>query len=187
MRECAGGEAGFSLVEVLIAAAMLSMAVVALAELFGMAAISNRRARDTTYAALLASQKMEQLRALEYGFDQAGAAVTDITSDTSLVPAGADGGTGLSASPSDTLEHNTPGFADYLDASGASLGGGAGIPAGTVYLRRWSITPAGPDPANLLILQVRVFPLGGHRGTDGSAGRMPGEARMLVVRARRAS
>ena len=174
--------------EVAVATAILAMAVVSLAELFGIAVVSNRRARDATYAALLASQKMEQLRALAYVFDRAGVAVTDTTTDTTLVPATPDGGTGLGASPPDALARNTAGFVDYLDASGTSLGGGASVPPGTAYIRRWSIEPAAVSPGNLLVLQVLVVPLrGGRVATGGGAGRVPAEARVVGVRARKAT
>ena len=173
--------------EVAVATAILAMAIVSLAELFGIAAVSNRRARDATYAAVLAFQKMEQLRGLVYVFDSEGVAVTDTTTDTAVVPAAPDGGTGLSASPPDALARNTAGFVDYLDASGTSRGGGASVPAGTVYIRRWSIEPAPDNPGNLLVLQVLVRPLRSDRAADrGGAGRMPDEARVVGARARKA-
>jgi type II secretory pathway pseudopilin PulG len=177
------GSEGFSLAEVAVATAMLAMAVVALVELFGIAAVSNRRAHDATYAAVLAGQKMEQLRVLAYAFDSAGVAVTDSTTDTAVVPAVPDGGTGLSASPPDALTRNSAGFVDYLNASGASLGGGADALTGTVYIRRWSIEPGTSNPGNLLLVQVRVVPL--HAGRAAGAGRAPDEARVVGVRARK--
>jgi prepilin-type N-terminal cleavage/methylation domain-containing protein len=53
---------GFSLVEVLVAVALLVTGAMALAQLFTVAAASNARAADMTYAAVLAAQKVEELR-----------------------------------------------------------------------------------------------------------------------------
>lgn len=59
--------AGFSLIEAVVAVALLATAVVALAGLFGVATRSNLDARSTTYATVLAAQKLEQLRATGVG------------------------------------------------------------------------------------------------------------------------
>jgi type II secretory pathway pseudopilin PulG len=179
---------GFSLCEVAIATAILATAIVSLAELFGIASVANRRARDATYAIVLACQKLEQLRALTYTVDAAGQPTTDTTTDTAIAPPGAAGGTGLSDSPSGSLDRNTAGFVDYLDGNGASLGGGATAPHGTMYVRRWSIEPSPDNPGSLLILQVRVLPLRGDRALDrAGSGRMPDEARVTSLRMRRSS
>jgi Tfp pilus assembly protein PilV len=69
---------GFSLLEVLIALSILIIAVVTLAMVMGRSAATNTSARRTTYATLLATDKIEQLRALP--FDDA--ALTTSTTDT---------------------------------------------------------------------------------------------------------
>jgi prepilin-type N-terminal cleavage/methylation domain-containing protein len=131
---------GFSLVEVLFALVVLSVAVSGLAHLLTVAAYTNARARATTYAAVLAQQKMEQLRGLAYGFDPGGGAVTDVDTDITAQPELPGGGAGLQSSPPGTLAANTVGYVDYVDASGASLGGAAAVPPpGTTYIRRWSV------------------------------------------------
>jgi type II secretory pathway pseudopilin PulG len=53
--------AGTTLIEVLVATSVLATGLVAIAQLFLIAAASNRVARDTTVAATLAAQKVEQL------------------------------------------------------------------------------------------------------------------------------
>jgi hypothetical protein len=58
---------GFTLLEVLIATTLLFVAVAALAGLSLMATRANVNAKTTTMAALLAAQKIEQLRALPWG------------------------------------------------------------------------------------------------------------------------
>jgi prepilin-type N-terminal cleavage/methylation domain-containing protein len=55
-------DAGFSLVEVLVASALLVGAIAALAHVFVIAARANLDAQSATYATVLAMQKMEELR-----------------------------------------------------------------------------------------------------------------------------
>lgn len=54
---------GFSLVEVLIATTLLATAISGLAHLFALAIRANFDAGDTTWATVLAAQKIEELRA----------------------------------------------------------------------------------------------------------------------------
>lgn len=54
---------GFSLVEVLIATGLLATAMASLAHLFAIATRANMEAGDTTWATVLAMQKIEELRA----------------------------------------------------------------------------------------------------------------------------
>jgi prepilin-type N-terminal cleavage/methylation domain-containing protein len=179
---------GFSLVEVLVATAILSVALAALAPLFAMATDANARAKATTFASVLASEKLEQLRGLTWGFDPLGLPLSDTTTDLTVVPETPTGGTGLGPSPPGTLAANTSGYCDFLDASGRSLGGGTTPPAGTVYIRRWSVEPLPTNPNNTLVLQVLVTRLR-HRGStvNGQPGapRLLGEARVVTVRTRK--
>lgn len=84
---------GFSLLEVLVAVTILSTAGWTLAHLFVVAESANRSARTTTVAALLAQQKLEELRA--------------------ATP---------SPSPPGSLGEDVPGYSDSLDGSGRSPG-----------------------------------------------------------------
>jgi len=79
-------EAGFTLVETLVATTMLAVALTALAELFVISVRNNAVAKNGTFTSVLASQKMEQLRGLTYGFDVLGLPITDTTTDTSVSP-----------------------------------------------------------------------------------------------------
>lgn len=102
----------------------------------------------------------EQLRALTWGLDDLGRALTDTTSDTTTVPERPSGGMGLSPSPGNTLATDTPGYCDFVDAFGGLLDGGAiaaSAPTGSVYTRRWSITRVPADPDNTIVIQVRVI------------------------------
>jgi prepilin-type N-terminal cleavage/methylation domain-containing protein len=180
-----GSDAGFSLIEVLVATLLLATALVTLAQLFGLSTRSNIGARNTTYTAMLAQQKLEELRALTWGFDTQGLPISDTSTDTAS-PDAAAGGTGLAPSPAGTLANNTAGYVDYIGQFGNRLGGGAALPANTLYVRRWSVEPLPSNPNNTLILQVLVF-----RNTDrGAANNGPGtllpeEARLVTVKTRK--
>lgn len=63
---------GFSLIEVLVASAVLATAIAGLVPLFLVAARANIDARDATYAAVLAAQKIEELRAAPFSAAAAG-------------------------------------------------------------------------------------------------------------------
>ena len=132
---------GFSILEVLVATSILTAAIAALAQLFAISTRANVSAKTTTIATVLARQKMEQLRGLTWGFDAIGLPLSDYTTNVAVVPETPTGGTGLTPSPVYSLKSNVPGYCDFLDRSGTSLGGGATEPSGTLFIRRWSIAP----------------------------------------------
>lgn len=148
--------AGFSLIEVVIALAILIVAVLGLAQLFVYSARAERQGRVVTTASVLASQKLDQLRSLAFTYDAAGVRVTDVASDTTTVPERPAGGVGLTASALTSLETNTLGYCDFLDAAGRDLGVGPTPPHGTAFVRRWAIVPVGDDPQDSLLIHVRV-------------------------------
>ncbi len=181
-------ESGFSLVEVMVATALLAVGLVSLAQLFAVAAQNNINARNSTFASVLAEQKMEQLRALAWGFDPVGLPLSDVATNTAAQLETAPGGTGLSPSPDTSLTHNTDGYVDYVDRFGNILGGGSTVATGTVYVRRWSIEPLPTDPNNTLIIQVLVTPHVDRSVADAaSVGRLPDEARLTTVKTRKAT
>jgi Tfp pilus assembly protein PilV len=147
---------GFTLLEVLVATALLFVAIAALAGLSIMATRANAAARTTTFTSLLAAQKMEEL----------------------LAGNGAD----LSPSPADALTRNAPGYCDFLDAAGRSLGGGSSPPAQSAFVRRWSLEPLPSSPVHALALQVLVIRVGSNQADTGRAG--PDEAAFVSVRTR---
>ena len=171
-------DAGFSLLETLVAVTLLGVGVGALAQLSVIAADAGRRARGITTASVLAQQKMEQLRALAWWFDRAGQRVTDDASDTSIAPESPTGGRGLSLSPAASLTTNIPGYYDYVDASGRLLGDGGGgtVPTDARYIRRWAIAPVFGDPDDTIAIQVLVAPTGARRAGEA--------ARLIMVRTR---
>jgi type II secretory pathway pseudopilin PulG len=179
-------EAGFSIVEVLVATGLLATALVALAQLFAIATATNQAARNSTITMMLAEQKIEQLRALQYTFDRAALPVQDTETDLAVYPPAATGGKGLSPSTENTLQANTDGYVDYLDHYGRTLGGGTVIPDNTAYIRRWSVEPLPTNPNNVVILQVLVT-RERDRGTGdaGSVSRGPQEARLMTIKSRK--
>lgn len=85
------GRAGTSLVEAVIAIGLLAGAVVLLASMAALAVRTNSRARERTFAALMAVEKLEAL--------------------ASAAPV-------LTPSPGDALTTDVPGCVDFLDAAG---------------------------------------------------------------------
>jgi prepilin-type N-terminal cleavage/methylation domain-containing protein len=182
-----GDERGFSLLEMLVAATILTVGLAALAQLFAISTRANFSAKSTTAAVILAQQKMEQLRGLTWGFDMLGLPIGDDASDTTVIPQAPTGGKGLSPSPLDALQTNQDGYCDFLDRYGYSLGGGTTPPDGAVYIRRWSIEPLPTNPRNTLVLQVLVTPVRDRGSNPGAhTRRLPDEARITSVKTRKA-
>jgi hypothetical protein len=165
--------AGTTLVEVLVALALLVAISIGVAQLFGVAIASGRASFDRTMAVVLAAGKMEELRALEWRYEagpsSALTARTDLSTDLSVQPSAA-GGPGLADSPPGTLDANTPPYVDYLDRHGQWIGTGSAAPFGAVYVRRWAVHPWPADPARLLTLQVLVTTVARERQRPPSSG-----------------
>src|ERR1043166_2185764 len=148
----------------------------------------NIGSRNSTYAAVLAQQKMEELKSLSWGFDQNGLPISDIATDTTQTPEPLVGGTGLSPSPSTSLQENTSGWVDYIDSYGNKLGTGDHAPVNRSEARRWSVSPLPTNPNNTLVIQVLVSRVKDRGVADqGSVNRLPEEARMITVKTRKAS
>jgi prepilin-type N-terminal cleavage/methylation domain-containing protein len=182
---------GFSLVEVLVSMGLLTAVSLGVAQLFALSTRNNLTAKGQTSTTAMAQQKMEQLRALTWGFDLAGQGlpVTDTTSNLAVTPP-TDDGTGLNPSPSDSLERNTEGFVDFLDANGQWVGTGTNTPTGAVYIRRWSITPLPTNPNNTIVIQVLVTPVASENArveSQFTRTRMSGDALLISVKTRKAS
>jgi type II secretory pathway pseudopilin PulG len=178
--------AGFSIVEALIATGMLAGAVLSLAQVFAAATASNAAAARATQASVLAARKLEELRTLSWVFDEAGAVRSELTTDTTRTPESSAGGTGLTPSPASALDEDTAGYVDYIDRFGAKLVPGDHPPPGALFTRRWSIRPLPADPGHTLVIQVRVIATVEAGRAARRAGRLPGEARLVLVRSRRA-
>ena len=158
VRSCSA--AGFTLIETLIAVALLAGLAAGLAHVVVVARRAVALGGADAVAMQAATQKLEELRSLDWTFDpRTGQRVSDTTTDLAQgVPSGR--GAGLRASPAGaaSLEESFPGYADHLDASGAWIEAGAGAEPspGTAYVRRWAVgTHASND--DLLVLQVAVI------------------------------
>jgi type II secretory pathway pseudopilin PulG len=162
------GDAGFSLIEAVLVAGMLASLAVGVAQVFAVSARGNDVARVQTLAAILAAQKMEQLRSLTWAHAPGGEPLSDTSTDLSADPP-SDGGPGLQSGPAGSLNADTPFYTDYLGASGMRVA----ARDSAAYVRRWSITPLASDPGNLLFLQVRVVIVSG------------GDSRLVSIKARR--
>jgi type II secretory pathway pseudopilin PulG len=147
-------EAGFLLLESLIATAIVATAFGVLTHLAVMAARANRTAAMATQATLLASEQAEM-----------------IAGDLS---AG-----GLPLAPADSLIVNRAGFFDLFDARGRPLGSDASAPDAEL-VRRWTIRPLplGPPSARLVLVVVSSW-----NGGLSLAGRRSELARAVIVRA----
>jgi prepilin-type N-terminal cleavage/methylation domain-containing protein len=158
LRVCVPGmkNSGFSLVEALIATAIVSVLAVSVAPLLIVSAERADAARTMSTAALLAGTKLEELRAVPW--------------DSAL----------LAVSPANALATDTPGYVDYLDRAGeAGDGGSAGPPPDTAYIRRWSVAPLPAAPDRAIVLQVAVS-----SHPPRSSGAIP-DVQLVAVRARR--
>jgi prepilin-type N-terminal cleavage/methylation domain-containing protein len=193
---------GFSLIEVAMATSLMAILALGVAQLFAVGALANLRAKNQTSLSLLAVQKMEQLKALQWGFDQGpdalGLAMSDLATDLSqcrwtsspehcatmnaMIPAA---GNGLNPSPDGTLDANTAGYVDYLDRNGNWMGNGAVMPPAAHYARRWAIEPLPTNPHNTLVLQVRVLTREA-AGANAVAARIGGVT-LVSVKTRKAS
>lgn len=180
---------GFSLVEVLISMGILTAVSLGVAQLFAVSTRANFVARGQTSTTAMAEQKMEQLRALTWGFDTDGQGlpVSDTSTNLAAEPP-TQTGAGLNPSPADSLDENTPGYVDYLDAQGKYVGTGSTPPGAAAFIRRWSVRPLPTNPNNTLVLQVFVTSVANEASRAGSPGplrRIAGDALLVSVKTRK--
>ena len=151
---------GFTLIETMVALSIVAVALTALAQLFVIAAQADADARRASFASILATQKIEELRSL---------------------------GPGLAQQGSPSLNSDMAGACDFLDEYGRSLGTGTSPLPGTVYIRRWSVEPTPSDPGTF-VMQVAVFPRTWRSGvaSAGSDARSSGGAHIVTAKTRRA-
>lgn len=171
---------GFSVIEVLIALALLSVAVLGGVQLVVMAIEAMGAARSQSLSAVLASARLEDLRGLTFDFDELGVRSTDVQTDLSTTPRTL-AGTGLATGGSITA--NVAGFVDHLDARGGWVGTGPDAPPTAAFTRRWSISPGLAVP-DLLVVEVVVFRVA-TRPTAAAGRYLPGSAYMVTVFSRR--
>jgi len=177
-------ERGFSLIEVTIAAAVMMIGVISLAQVVLQSGRVNREAKSITLTTILAARKMEQLRALQWTVDETGSPVSDMSTNTAVSPEQMSGGTGLTPSPARSLGQNTAGYCDFVDAAGRVLSGGESPPAGAAFVRRWSISPV-PTLIDTLVIQVAVLPIEASTRSRVDQGPRREETRVMFVKVRK--
>lgn len=179
-------DSGFTLVEVLVAAALLIVAAAGIAQLLSLGLQSTEAGRATTTTSTVAAQKMEQLRALMWAYDERGAPRSDTSTDVSRDPP-ASGGRGLDPSPSGTLDRNVAGYVDYLDAGGRWIGAGPDPPPGALFIRRWAVQALDDDPPRSRVLVVLAALVTEDRaavGASRSRPRLPRDTVLVSLRTR---
>lgn len=98
-----GGGSGFTLIEVLVALAVLMVAVGGLASVAMVTGRSTVDARGADVAQRAAVEKLEQLRSLSWTGDGGTVPVSDWSTDLTGAVVSPAGGRGLGVSPGDTL------------------------------------------------------------------------------------
>lgn len=153
------GQSGTTLLETMVALAILLIVVVGLMSMTLVAiGTTENQGHLAARTAEYAQDKMEQLVALSYG---------DSTSDTTVFPTANSGGTGLAVGGSVDPTSPISGYADYLDSSGNLLASTGGVaPSNWFYIRVWQISiPSGTT--NLKQISV-VTKLGTDVGPQGA-------------------
>ena len=147
-RKARNSESGLTLIETVIALALLLVVAVGVLGLGAVAlATTENQGHLMARTAEYAQDKMEQLLALKF---------CDATSDTTVLPTSSAGGQGLAGCAAPLNNNGTgiggssdptapvAGFVDYLDDSGNLLptGTGGAAPNGWKYIRAWQISSA---------------------------------------------
>ena len=135
---------GFTLVETVVAAALVATAVVVLAHLVALGAEQGAGNRHALAAMIAAQSKLEELRSLSWTYALDGTPLSDA---------------GLSPSPLRSLFEDAPGYAEFLDDAGAIVPEGD-ADSWPVLVRRWAILPLVPADTDTVVLQVCVFRAG---------------------------
>ena len=170
---------GFTVLELVVALAVLTVVVLSVVQVTIYTARAVAVARQLTMGALLAADKLEQLRGLVWAYDASGLPIGDTQSDVTVDPERSSGGAGLRPSPAYALVHNVAGYCDFVDPRGRSLGGGSEPPPGTAFVRRWAIAPLGAS-LDSLVIQVRAL----DRATADRGGTSASDVTLATIRTR---
>jgi hypothetical protein len=155
-----GDSRGVALLEALIACMLMATALAALVHLVTRATTQSLAMRRSATALVLAQAKLEELRALPWRYDAAGAPISSPL---------------LDISPPATLANTVDGWMEVLDRFGDPVD----EEEGAGFERRWSVARFEDGDANTLVLQVCVFI------RDGApAGRL-GDACVQSIRTRK--
>ena len=128
---------GFTLVETIVATAVLITAIGGLAQLFVLTARFMRDSTRSRVALVAAQDKLEMLNAMRFGYDADGAPVVDAR---------------LEPSPPASLDQNVDAFFDWLNGDGAIAS-----ERGSAYVRRWRITAVDLNEPPAIAIDVCVY------------------------------
>jgi prepilin-type N-terminal cleavage/methylation domain-containing protein len=126
---------GFTLIEAIVATAIIATTLVALAHLFTIGAAQTLNNRHALPAITAAQAKLRQLQALTWSY---GAEAPE-----------------LALSPSRTLVEDVNAFVEYLDGNSSVITTGGRQSA--AFIRRWSIRPRNSTDLDTLVLRVCVY------------------------------
>src|SRR5262245_36266331 len=129
---------GFTLIETLLALAVLAGALVTLGQLIATGAAQASAARRTTTALVLAQSKLDELRALPFRFAVDGSRVDSAA---------------LAVSADTSLTEDVAGWIEALDRFGAVVNDRRLLH----YRRRWSVRLLNGIDVDTLVLQVCVL------------------------------
>ena len=176
--------AGYALIETLVAAAIVVALAAGVAQVALLTGAAVQASVVQGRALFLAVQKIEQLQSLAWTFDSDLQPVSDESTSLAFDPP-APGGRGLQASGPVTGPGGD-GYVDYLDRDGRWIGTGAQPPAGTAFVRRWSVSPLAAADGDPLLLQVVVVATGvrGPSATLDLGPNDPGVTWLATVRVR---
>lgn len=174
---------GFTLIEVVIAMALLVALSIGAAMLLTLTLGTLDRSRQHAMALVLARAKLELLVSLTWSVrdvDGVLLLLTDESTDTSRSPP-VSTGRGTLPSPADSLTASREGYVDYLDGQGQWVAadvsaGAAAVPAAACYVRRWAVERTGTGAAELLIVQVMVTTAASARTGAAAFGRSDRDA-----------
>lgn len=142
---------GFTLVETIVATAILVTALAGIAQLFVLSTHLTRQASAAGRALVAAQDKLESLRGLVFAYDAAGVPITSPT---------------LQPSPPTSLDADVAPNVDWLDAEGHA----SDHADAATFVRRWKISTVAASSPEAIAIEVCVFkaPVEGanHRAAD---------------------
>ena len=147
-----GSQAGFSLLELMVAMVILLVGVLAITSVLTVALASSVKQGSSSRTTELCQDKMEQLLALSF---------TDASSDTTQFPTAAAGGTGLAAGGGTSTSAPVAGYVDYLDATGNLTTANR-----AAFTRVWQIVDTSATLKTITVVTTAV-------ATPGSTGSPP--------------
>lgn len=149
---------GFTLVETVIATAVLITALAGIAQLFVLSARFMRDASRSGAAVVAARDKLEMLAALRFGYDDDGRPVTDAR---------------LHASRQTSLHENTHSYFEWLRDDGS-----VGDEPGASFVRRWRITQTAANEPAAITIDVCVYSTGAANSRPEQAAACLGSVRV---------